>query len=135
MDTSSEPTALELHRPPSRRKMVVDIALFQCRLFVDGLRDGLLMPLSLAAGCLGLLSRNRRATRMFYEILELGFRTERWINLFQPVADARWNAIYTRLRELREHLASRGTLDDSLREHLDAIEETVAELESAEPHR
>lgn len=67
----------ETYDAPTRAEMARDIAVFQGKLVVDGLRDGMLMPITLAAGVVGLVSKNQRATPMFYDILRFGQRTER----------------------------------------------------------
>ncbi|MEM6733338.1 MAG: hypothetical protein AAF658_17395, partial [Myxococcota bacterium] len=113
---------------PSKAKMVRDIAVFQGKLVVDGLRDGMLMPVTLAAGVLGLVSKNRRATRVFYDILKIGHRTERWINLFHPVAGAEIENALERIRRVRDTLETRGQLDAELEESLDDVEETLENL-------
>ncbi|MEO0592554.1 MAG: hypothetical protein AAFZ38_03155 [Myxococcota bacterium] len=114
---------------PSRSRMVRDIAVFQSKLFVDGLRDGMLMPVTLAAGVLGLVSKNRRATRVFYDVLELGFRTERWINLFQPIAARHLAELRERLADLRASLTARGELDAEIVRRLAAVEQALDDLE------
>lgn len=67
---------------PDRRTLIRDLAVFQVKVVVDGFRDLLLVPLSLVAGLIGLLSPGRRRGSEFYDLLRLGRRTERWINLF-----------------------------------------------------
>lgn len=62
----------------SRRQLVKDVLVFQVKLIVDGFRDLLLVPLSIGAGFMSLL----QAGPQFYQLLRLGRRSERWINLF-----------------------------------------------------
>ncbi|MEO1483936.1 MAG: hypothetical protein AAFU77_17635 [Myxococcota bacterium] len=133
----SEPTiGYELPEPdsgtgePTRTEMVRDIAVFQGKLLVDGLRDGMLMPVTLAAGVLGLVSKNRRATQVFYDVLRLGMRTERWINLFQPVASYDIQSIRRSLMRLRRSLEDRGRLDEDVSEQLLEIDTQLKELEA-----
>ena len=57
-----------------------DLFVFQGKLILDGLRDLLLSPLSFIAAAIDLLSGPR--SRNFYELLEMGRRSEHWINLF-----------------------------------------------------
>ena len=57
-----------------------DLFVFQGKLILDGLRDLLLSPLSFVAASIDLLSGPR--SRNFYELLEMGRRSEHWINLF-----------------------------------------------------
>lgn len=65
-----------------RWALIRDAATFQLKLFVDGLRDLLLVPLSIGAAVLDLLGVGPRAGRHFYDLLRFGHRTERWIDLF-----------------------------------------------------
>jgi len=67
---------------PSRWTLIRDVAVFQLKLVLDGLRDALLLPISLFVAFLDLLGLGPRAGRQFYELLEWGRRTEYWINLF-----------------------------------------------------
>lgn len=66
-----------------RVQLLRDIIAFQVKLIADGIRDLLLAPASLIAGIISLV-RPRRATA-FYDVLELGKKSEDWINLFGAV--------------------------------------------------
>lgn len=66
----------------NRRDLVRDVAIFQVKVIVDGFRDLLLVPLSLVAGLISLLSGGREPGPEFYDLLKLGRRSDRWINLF-----------------------------------------------------
>lgn len=59
-----------------------DVIVFQAKLLVDGLRDLLLSPLSIAAAFIDLLVPGDDGGKRFYGVVALGRRTERWINLF-----------------------------------------------------
>ena len=67
-----------------RWQLVRDIGVLQVKLIVDGFRDLVLVPLSLIAGAVSLL----RGGPEFYDLLRMGKRSERWINLFGAVEDA-----------------------------------------------
>ena len=67
---------------PSRWTLMRDVAVFQLKLVLDGLRDALLLPISLFVAVLDVLGFGPRAGRQFYALLEWGRRTEYWINLF-----------------------------------------------------
>jgi hypothetical protein len=69
------------HRSP-RAELVRDATTFQIKLLADGLRDALLIPLSLVAALVGLLRGGEDCDREFRRVLKLGRRSERWINLF-----------------------------------------------------
>ncbi len=65
-----------------RGELVRDAVVFQLKLMADGLRDLVLMPLSLVAALAGLVRGGDEADREFEEVLNLGRKTERWIDLF-----------------------------------------------------
>jgi hypothetical protein len=56
--------------------------LFQLKLLADGMRDFLLVPVSIVATIVGLLRSGTEPEREFEQVLEFGRQTERWINLF-----------------------------------------------------
>jgi len=65
-----------------RRRLIRDVAVFQIKLFVDGLRDAILIPVSLLAALIGVLRGGEDADREFRQVLQLGQRSEHWIGLF-----------------------------------------------------
>ncbi|MEM6818804.1 MAG: hypothetical protein AAF578_08425 [Pseudomonadota bacterium] len=67
----------------SKGQLVRDLIVFQFKLFIDGLRDVILIPVSLVAGILSLLKPGRDAGAEFYEVVTFGKQTERSINLFE----------------------------------------------------
>lgn len=67
---------------PDRWTLARDIAVLQVKLIVDGLRDFLLVPVSLIAGIVSLVKNSNEPSNEFYDLLKLGRRSERWINLF-----------------------------------------------------
>ena len=75
-DAGQEPEA------PDRWTLIRDIAVLQVKLVVDGLRDFLLVPISLVTGIVSLLRGGDTPGTDFYDLLRLGRRSERWINLF-----------------------------------------------------
>jgi len=62
--------------------LIRDALVFQLKLAVDGVRDLLMMPVSIGAAVLDLLGVGPRAGRQFYDVLRLGGKTDEWINLF-----------------------------------------------------
>ncbi len=63
--------------------LIRDLLVFQCKLVADGFRDLLLLPVSLVAGIVSLVGgKGPDPGPEFYELLRIGRRTERWINLF-----------------------------------------------------
>ena len=72
-----------------RWTLVRDIAVFQAKLIVDGLRDLVLVPASLIAGIISLLSGSGgQPGTQFYRLLGVGKQSERWINLFGALRNA-----------------------------------------------
>ena len=72
-----------------RWTLVRDIAVFQAKLIVDGLRDLVLVPASLVAGIISLLSgEDGQPGTQFYRLLGVGKQSERWINLFGALRNA-----------------------------------------------
>ena len=67
---------------PDRWNLIRDIAILQVKLVVDGLRDFVLVPISLVAGLISLFRAGDPAGNEFYNLLRIGKRSERWINLF-----------------------------------------------------
>lgn len=76
-------------QPRDRWTLARDIAVLQVKLLADGLRDLLLVPASLTVGLVSLLtSENGKPAPYFYQLLDLGKQTERWINLFGALRNA-----------------------------------------------
>jgi hypothetical protein len=66
-----------------RWTLIRDVAVLQVKLVVDGLRDFVLVPVSLIAGLISLVRPGSDpAANEFYRLLRIGRRSERWINLF-----------------------------------------------------
>ena len=68
--------------PMSRLQLIWNVLVFQVKLVVDGLRDVILVPVSLTAALLGLLTNPRNPGEMYEQVIKLGRRSEQWINLF-----------------------------------------------------
>ena len=66
----------------NRWTLIRDIAVFQVKLIVDGLRDLVLVPVSLVAGLISLFKGGAEHGSKFYDLLRVGRRSEHWINLF-----------------------------------------------------
>ncbi|MEX2132179.1 MAG: hypothetical protein WD772_11915 [Pseudohongiellaceae bacterium] len=80
MMTEPEAEPKERHRPgwPAWRRLLV----FQIKIYIDALRDLLLSPLSLIAFILDAIKGSTGPDSYFEQVLHLGRRTERAINLF-----------------------------------------------------
>jgi hypothetical protein len=72
-----------------RWTLIRDIAVLQVKLVVDGLRDLILVPASLIAGIVSLVSSvDGRPGDQFYQLLGMGKESEHWINLFGALRNA-----------------------------------------------
>ena len=79
----------ETREPLDRRTLVRDVAVFQFKLIVDGLRDLVLVPVSLVAGIISFVNtRGGVPGSQFYDLLEVGKQSERWIDLFGAMRNA-----------------------------------------------
>ena len=68
---------------PSPRKLLVRNSLvFQLKLLADGLRDFALLPVSIVATVVGLIRSGENPEEEFEGVLEVGRKSEQWINLF-----------------------------------------------------
>jgi len=65
-----------------RFELARETVILQLKLLVDGLRDALLIPLSIAAAIFGILRGGDDCDREFRRVITLGVRSERWIDLF-----------------------------------------------------
>ncbi len=74
---------------PSHSDLIRDVAVFQVKLIVDGLRDLVLVPLSLVAAAISLVSsKDGVPGTQFYHLLSVGKQSEHWINLFGAMKTA-----------------------------------------------
>ena len=76
------PDPVPSRMPGSRWELVRDALVFQGKLFIDGLRDAAMIPLSLVAVVMDVLGIGGRAGRNFYDVVLVGRQTEEWIDLF-----------------------------------------------------
>ena len=79
---AGEAEKVEENDGPDRWTLIRDVAVFQVKLLFDGFRDLLLLPVSLIAGIVSLVRGGVRPGPEFYDLLRVGHRSERWINLF-----------------------------------------------------
>ncbi len=83
--TTEDTTQTEDHTDEtslSRAELVWEVFVFQFKLAADGLRDLILVPVSIFAGLLGLVIGGKEPARYYRQVLRFGRRTEYWINLF-----------------------------------------------------
>lgn len=65
-----------------RGRLIRETAVLQLKLLADGIRDAILIPLSLVAALIGLVEGGKNCDEKFRRVVKLGRRSERWINLF-----------------------------------------------------
>ena len=65
-----------------RVQLIREAATLQLKLIADGFRDALLIPISLVAALIGVIRGGEDCDRKYREVIKLGRRSERWINLF-----------------------------------------------------
>ena len=125
----------EPHQHPDRWTLIRDIAVLQAKLIVDGLRDLILVPASLVAGIVSLVSsENGRPGSQFYHLLGVGKQSERWINLFgalqnappdlehlEPFPDTDMDELVGKLESFVRDEQSRGTVTTQAKERLEKV--------------
>jgi hypothetical protein len=75
-------TAMARSVRPSNGVLIRDLLIFQLKLWLDGLKDVVLSPLSLIATLLDLLLGERKRGPRLYAVLRMGERFDLWLNLF-----------------------------------------------------
>lgn len=112
----------------SRARLVLEVIVFQFKLAADGLRDILLVPVSIGAAIVGLLGGGDRPDQYFRKLQRLGRRSEMWLNLFGH--RARGNTADELVRPLEESLLAKmrggGTLTRSAK-HVNRVLDDVNE--------
>jgi hypothetical protein len=67
---------------PSKGVLIRDLLIFQLKLWLDGLKDVVLAPVSLFATALDLLLGPGKRGARLYSVLHIGERFDLWLNLF-----------------------------------------------------
>ena len=65
-----------------RGELVRNAIVFQLKLMADGIRDLVLLPVSVIAAIIGFLRGGDDPERELNQVIDLGRETEEWINLF-----------------------------------------------------
>ncbi|MFB6231890.1 MAG: hypothetical protein ABEL04_12125 [Salinibacter sp.] len=68
---------------PSRSETARDVVIFQVKLWLEGFKDVVLMPLSLGAAVIDLVFGGST----LYAVMKLGDRFERWVHLYAPLEE------------------------------------------------
>ena len=84
----STPTQEE-YSSAARWSLLRDLGVLQVKLLIDGLRDIILVPASLVAGIISIVSSvDGKPGPQFYQLLVWGKESEIWINLFGAVRNS-----------------------------------------------
>lgn len=70
------------HDYPSRGVLIRDLLILQMKLFIDALKDVLLIKLALFAAVFDLVFGRPGRPLLFYGVLRLGERFDLWLNLY-----------------------------------------------------
>ena len=113
-----------------RSTLIRNAVVFQLKLMVDGLRDLVLLPVSLVATVIGLLRGGDEPEREFLQVIEIGRESEQWINLFgnhdtgdNPHAVASIDALFTKVEEtLKQQYKAAGTSESAQAEIDEALQ-------------
>ena len=113
-----------------RGTLVRNAVVFQLKLMADGLRDLVLLPVSLVATVIGLLRGGDEPEREFLQVIEIGRESEQWINLFgnhnvgnESHAVASIDALFTKVEEtLKQHYKATGTSESAQAEIDEALQ-------------
>jgi hypothetical protein len=68
-----------------RWKFLRDVVVFQLKMFLDNVRDFALMPISLVAAIIDLVSRGEREGALFYKVLKWGLHSEAVIDVYSAI--------------------------------------------------
>jgi hypothetical protein len=68
-----------------RWRFLRDVLVFQLKMFLDNVRDFALMPVSLIAALIDLVSRGEREGALFYKVLRWGSHSEAVIDVYSAI--------------------------------------------------
>lgn len=111
--------------------------VFQAKLLIDGLRDGVLIPVSIGAAVLDVLTRSPEGRGLFYRVVALGRASERWIDLWEagrrlegsgpePRDAGSVDEVCHRLEAVLVERERRGGLTASARQQVDRLLDALA---------
>jgi hypothetical protein len=94
------PSTLPRANRDDRWRFLRDVVAFQLKMFLDNVRDFALMPISLVAALIDLVSRGEREGALFYKVLRWGSHSERVIDVYSAIehdeaSDLKINPAYT----------------------------------------
>ncbi len=118
-----------------------DVGVFQLKLLLDGLRDAVLVPVSIAAAVYDLLA-GAPSRQRFYQVVVAARRSEAWIDLFEaanrvspraPSQDPEplgLDELARRLESLLVREEARGGLTHAARRSVDRLLDAAESLRS-----
>src|SRR2546425_925888 len=68
-----------------RWRFLRDVLVFQLKMFLDNVRDFALMPISLVAALIDLVSKGEREGALFYKVLKWGSHSEDVIDVYSAI--------------------------------------------------
>src|SRR5204863_8363284 len=83
----SPTTVPDLSNRTERWKFMRDVLVFQLKMLLDNVRDFALMPISLFAAFIDLISRGEREGALFYKVLRWGWHSEQVIAVYSAIED------------------------------------------------
>jgi hypothetical protein len=72
----------------AKRVVLRDLMIFQLKLVIDGLKDIVLSPLSIAAAAADIVFPGRRVGHRFYFVMSVAEKFDRWLNVFGAAEQA-----------------------------------------------
>lgn len=75
MSTSSNETS-------RHRSVIRDLLVFQVKLWLEGFKDVVLVPISLGAALVDLVFRRSERKGTLYSVMKMGKRFEQWVDLY-----------------------------------------------------
>jgi len=119
-----------------RGTLIRNAVVFQLKLMADGLRDLVLLPVSLVATVIGLLRGGDQPEREFLQVIEIGRESEQWINLFgnhdcedDTSAVASIDALFTKVETtLKQQYKAAGTSESAQAEIDEALQAAHEEV-------
>src|SRR5881394_2148819 len=64
-----------------------DVLVFELKMFIGNLRDFALMPVSVGAAMIDLVSKGEREGSLFYRVLRWGAHSEEVLDAYSPIRD------------------------------------------------
>ena len=81
-----DPTLQDETKPSDARwRFFRDVVVFELKMFIGNLRDFALMPVSLGAAIIDLVSKGDREGSLFYRVLRWGANSDQMLDAYSPV--------------------------------------------------